>query len=44
MLGVLTEQGNSYSDVKGKYKRITRKANTEALYGGGFRRSSVETL
>ena len=39
-----TEQGNSYSDAKGKYKRRTREAKTEALYGGGFHRSSEEAL
>lgn len=38
------EQGNSYSDAKGKYKRRTREANTDELYGGGFHRSSAEAL
>ena len=39
-----TEQGNSRSNDKGKYKRITREANTNELHGGGLRRSSADTL
>lgn len=42
MSGGLTEQGNSCRDDKGKYKRITREANTDELHGGGSHRSTYE--